>query len=96
LVTYEDKFNTLVNTLVTFLTKPKHKILKHTGDRLQKLKSIKAGLIYDGYGWVHNSSCSCEFGYQYQTIILCDLCDSYGVLTSMNKNEDIKPLGVCA
>jgi len=95
LVTYEHKFNTVVNNLVTFLTKPKLKPLKHTGDRLQKLKSIRAGLIYDGYGWVHNSTCSCEFGYQYQTISLCDICDSYGVLLSMNNNNDIKPLGVC-
>ncbi len=96
LVTYEHKFNSLITHLVRFLTKPKPKTVKSTYDGLLTTEGrIRAGKIYDGYGWIHNIHCECLFNSLYQPITLCDICDKYSVCLYENRNTDIEPLGVC-
>ena len=93
LATYEHKFNSIINVLVKHLTKPKPKKVKSKCPK-SILEQIKVGLIYDGYGWVHNVNCACLFDTFYQPYRLCVLCENDSVMTRRNRHFDnIIPLG---
>ncbi len=94
LVTYEHKFNSLITHLARFLTKPKPKIIKSKFNQVTTIGKIRAGAIYDGYGWVHDIHCECLFNSLYQPYSLCERCEKFSVCLHASIDSDIEPLGV--
>ncbi len=95
LVTYEHKFNSLIPHLIKYLTKPKAKVTKSSYSLTTTISKIRAGKIYDGYGWVHADNCSCIFDSLYKPVCLCNKCDHFSVKLRANSDYNAKPLGAC-
>lgn len=80
LETYEEVFTMYVKRLVKFLQEKSKPIPNDF------IKTIKKGLRYDGYGWVHVTNCKCRFNSKCEPIFLCDDCSNFAVKLRMNSD----------